>query len=195
MSLDIRWLAPAAIFSAASPQCIAAQYMSLEQAQGLIFAQAQEFVFAPITLTPEQIDRIERQSAARVRTPQQQVWQARAGGKLVGWFILDQVVGKHELITYGLGINLDGSMRQFQIIEYREAYGYQVRNLSWRDQFVGKTAADPLEVGTDIVNISGATMSCRHVTEGIKRLLVFYQVALRCGRTNTPASREPSVAR
>jgi Na+-translocating ferredoxin:NAD+ oxidoreductase RnfG subunit len=178
MSLDIRWLAPAAIFSAASPQCIAAQYMSLEQAQGLIFAQAQEFVFAPVTLTADQVDRIERQSGARVRNPQQQVWQARAAGKLVGWFILDQVIGKHELITYALGINLDGSMRQFQIIDYREAYGYQVRNLNWRDQFVGKTAADPLEVGTDIVNISGATMSCRHVTEGIKRLLVFYQVAL-----------------
>jgi Na+-translocating ferredoxin:NAD+ oxidoreductase RnfG subunit len=179
MSLDIRWLAPAAIFSAASPQCIAAQYMTLEQAQGLIFAQAQEFVFAPVTLTPDQVERIEHQSGARVRTPQQQVWQARSGGKLVGWFILDQVIGKHELITYGLGINLDGSMRQFQIIDYREAYGYQVRNLTWRDQFVGKTAGDPLEVGTDIVNISGATMSCRHVTEGIKRLLVFYQVALR----------------
>jgi hypothetical protein len=44
---------------------------------------------------------------------------------------------------------------------------------------VGKTAADKVELDTDIVNISGATMSCRHVTEGIKRLLVFYQVALR----------------
>jgi len=179
MSLDIRWLAPAALFTVASPQCIAAQYMSLEQAQGLIFAQAQEFVPAPVTLTPNQIERIERQSGVRVRSPQQRVWQARAGGKLLGWLIVDQVIGKHELITYAVGINPDGSMRQFQVIEYREAYGSQVRYLEWRDQFVGKTSADPLELGSDIVNISGATMSCQHMTEGIKRLLVFYQVALR----------------
>ena len=179
MSFDIRWLAPAALFASATPQCIAAQYMSLEQAQGLIFAQAQEFVPAPVTLTPDQIERIERQSRVRVRSAQQRVWQARAGGKLLGWLIVDQVIGKHELITYAVGINPDGSMRQFQVIEYRENYGSQVRYHEWRDQFVGKTAADPLELGTDIVNISGATMSCQHLTEGIKRLLVFYQVALR----------------
>jgi Na+-translocating ferredoxin:NAD+ oxidoreductase RnfG subunit len=89
------------------------------------------------------------------------------------------VIGKHELITYGAGINPDGTLRQFQIIDYREAYGYQVRELKWRDQFVGKTLADALELGVDIVNISGATMSCRHVTEGLKRLLALYEVALR----------------
>jgi len=179
MSLDIRWLAPAAIFGAASVQCYAAQYMSLEQAQALIFPNAKEFIAAPVTLTPDQVARIERQSGVAIRFPQQQVWRARAEGKLLGWFIVDQVIGKHELITYAAGINLDGSLRQFQILEYREAYGSQIRYTNWRDQFVGKTAADKLELDSDIINISGATMSCRHVTEGIKRLLVFYQVALR----------------
>ena len=179
MSLDIRWLAPAAIIVAASPQCLAAKYMSLEQAQALIFAQAQEFVPAPVTLTLEQIERIERQSGVKVRAPDQHVWQARAAGKLLGWFIVDQVLGKHELITYAVGINPDGTVRQFQVIEYREAYGFQVRELKWRDQFVGKTIADPLKVGTDIVNISGGTLSSQHVTDGIKRLLAFHQVVLR----------------
>jgi len=179
MSRGIRWLAPTAIFGAASVQCIAAQYMSLEQAQALIFPNAKEFVAAPVNLTPDQVARIERQSGVSVRSPEQQVWHARADGKLLGWFIVDRVIGKHELITYAAGINLEGSLRQFQILEYRESYGSQIRFPSWRDQFVGKTAADKVELDTDIVNISGATMSCRHVTEGIKRLLVFYQVALR----------------
>ena len=179
MSLNIRWLAPAAVIVAASPQCFATQYMSFEQAQGLIFAQAQEFVPAPITLTPDQIARIERQSGTKIRSPLQRIWQARAGGKALGWLILDQVIGKHELITYALGINPDGAMRQFQVLEYRETYGSQIRYPQWRDQFVGKTAMDPVELGSDIANISGATLSCRHVTEGIKRLLVLYQVALR----------------
>ncbi|MFO1320840.1 MAG: FMN-binding protein [Burkholderiales bacterium] len=182
MSLDLRWLASAAaVFSATTPQCIAAQYMTIEQARGMIFGQAQEFVASPITLTPEQIQRIEAASGIRTRTPQQQIWQAKAGGKLLGWFIVDQVVGKHELITYGVGINADGSVRQFQVIDYREAYGYQIRDLKWRDQFVGKTINDPLAVGTDIANISGGTMSSRHVTDGIKRLLHLHQLVLRGG--------------
>jgi hypothetical protein len=180
MPVDIRWLAPAAaIMAAAAPDCIGAQYMTMEQAQMLIFQRAKEFVPAPLELSAEQIERIERMSGVKVRSAKQQVWQARAGDAMLGWFILDQVIGKHELITYAAGINPDGSLRQFQIIEYREAFGSQVRFLKWRDQFVGKTAADPVELDVDIVNISGATLSCRHVTEGIKRLLALYQVALR----------------
>ena len=179
MTLDIRWLAPAAIIVAVSPQCLAAKYMSLEQAQLLVFAQAQEFVPANLTLTPEQIAHIEQQAGVKVRVPQQFVWQARAGGKQLGWFIVDQVIGKHELITYAVGINLGGSARQFQVIEYREAYGFQIRELKWRDQFVGKTLADPLKVGTDIANISGGTLSSQHITDGIKRLLALHHFVLR----------------
>ena len=89
------------------------------------------------------------------------------------------MIGKHEYMTYAVGINPDGTLRQFQIVEYREAYGYQVRELKWRDQFVGKTIADKLEVGADIANISGATLSCRHLTDGIKQLLALHHNALR----------------
>jgi Na+-translocating ferredoxin:NAD+ oxidoreductase RnfG subunit len=180
MPVDIRWLAPAAaMLASAAPNVIGAQYMSVEQAQLLIFQRAKEFVYAPLTLSAAQIERIEQLSGVKVRSPKQQVWQARAGDTVLGWFILDQVIGKHELITYAAGINPDGTLRQFQVVDYREAYGYQVRELKWRDQFVGKTLTAPLEVGVDIVNISGATLSCRHVTEGLKRLLALYQVALR----------------
>ena len=89
------------------------------------------------------------------------------------------MIGKHEYMTYAVGINPDGTLRQFQIVEYREAYGYQVRELKWRDQFVGKTIADKLEVGADIANISGATLSCSHLTDGIKQLLALHHNVLR----------------
>ena len=178
MSLDIRWLAPVALV-AVSPQCIAAKYMTVEQARGLIFPFADEFVARPVQLTPEQMREIDKSSGVPGRTTQQQVWQALAKGKMIGWFFVDQVIGKHELITYGLGINPDGSVRQLQIIEYLEAYGSQVRYPNWRDQFVGKTVDSPLQVDSDIGNISGATLSVRHVTDGIKRLLFLHQSVLR----------------
>jgi Na+-transporting NADH:ubiquinone oxidoreductase subunit C len=179
MTLDIRWLAPAAIVVVSASPCLAARYMTDEQARGLIFPRVQEFVAATVMLTPEQIQRMEQQSNVKVRVPKQQIWEARDGGKLVGWLILDEVIGKRELITYYAGINVDGSVRNFQIVEYRELVGFQVRELKWRDQFVGKKLSDPLELGVDITNISGSTLSCRHVTEGIKRLLALHQVVLQ----------------
>ena len=171
MTLDIRWFAPAAIVAMVSADCIAVPYMS--------FAQAQEFIAAPVSLTAEQIQRLTQQSGVDVRCAHFKVWQAQAAGKLLGWFILDQMIGMHEYMTYAVGINPDGTLRQFQIVEYREAYGYQVRELKWRDQFVGKTIADKLEVGADIANIGGATLSCRHLTDGIKQLLALHHNALR----------------
>ena len=102
-------------------------------------------------------------------------WRVTGGGT----FIVDEAVGKHEAITYAVGINADGSVRQVEILDYRESYGWEIRNPAWRHQFVGKTAADPVRLDKDIRNISGATLSCRHVTEGVQRLLATYAVALR----------------
>lgn len=178
MSLDMRWLAAAAIYAVA-PQCVAAKYMSVEQARAAIFPFADEFLAKPMQLTPEQMREIDKLSGVEGRSPTQYVWQALARGKPMGWFFIDQVIGKKELITYALGINLDGSVQQVQIIEYLEVYGSQVRYPNWRDQFVGKTVKSPLRLDEDIANISGATLSSRHVTDGIKRLLFLHQALLR----------------
>ena len=96
-----------------------------------------------------------------------------------GWFIVDEVVGKHEFITYAVGLNANGSVKQIEVMDYRETYGGEIRNENWRAQFVGKTSQSPLKLDRDIKNISGATLSCRHVTDGVKRLLAFYEIALK----------------
>lgn len=178
MSLEMRWLVTAAIYATA-PQCLAAKYMSVDQARALIFPFADEYVSKPVQLTAEQMQEIERLSGVTGRTSQHQVWKAMSKGKLMGWFFIDQVIGKHELITYALGINADGSVQQVQVIEYLEAYGSQVRYPNWRDQFIGKTVKSPLRLESDIANISGATLSARHLTDGIKRLLFLHQSVLR----------------
>jgi Na+-translocating ferredoxin:NAD+ oxidoreductase RnfG subunit len=128
-----------------------------------------------VTLTADQQRQIEQLAGVPASRPQLRVWRAPTGGL----FIVDEVIGKHELITYALGLNADGSVRQIEILDYRESYGWEIRNQNWRHQFVGKTTADPVRLDRDIRNISGATMSCRHVTEGVKRLLAAYAVALK----------------
>ena len=57
------------------------------------------------------------------------------------------------------------------ILQYRESYGGEIKSPSWLAQFAGKTDASPLQVGNDIRNISGATLSSHHVTEGVRRIM------------------------
>ncbi len=103
------------------------------------------------------------------------VWRTSGGGL----FIVDRVVGKHEFITIAVGINANGTVKQIEIMDYRESYGYEVREASWRAQFVGKGAGSPLQLGEDIKNISGATLSSKHVTDGVKRILQKYASAAK----------------
>ncbi len=69
-------------------------------------------------------------------------------------------------------------IRDVEILAYRESHGYEVRNKPWRSQFTGKSAQAPLRIGDDIDNISGATLSCTHITDGIRRIVVMAQMAL-----------------
>jgi Na+-translocating ferredoxin:NAD+ oxidoreductase RnfG subunit len=118
---------------------------------------------------------ITRRSGLPVPRTAFQVWREQGGGL----FLVDQVIGKHDYITYAVGLTPAGAVKQVEIMEYRESYGYEVRSPQWRSQFAGKTSSAPLRLDDDIRNISGATLSCRHVTEGVRRILAVYDVALR----------------
>jgi hypothetical protein len=148
----VKWVdvtAPAAVLMSVSTAAYAVQYLTIAEAQKHAFPSASSF-------TVIQADRI---------------WRAEAAGRVVGFFIFDRVIGKHLYIDYAVALDPGGRIRQVEILQYRESYGGEIRGPSWLAQFVGKTSASPLQVGSDIRNISGATLSSHHVTEGIRRIM------------------------
>jgi Na+-translocating ferredoxin:NAD+ oxidoreductase RnfG subunit len=170
---------PSAIAWSVAVPAEAAQFLTVEQAQKLAFPAADRFVEAHLVFTPADIEKIEGLSGQKVRTRGEQVWRAQAGDTLLGFFIVDYVIGKHLVIDYAVALDPAGQVRQIEILEYRESYGGEIANADWLAQFAGKSARDPLEVNRDIVNISGATLSATHVTEGVKRVLATYEACLR----------------
>ena len=169
------WLPVAQIpIAILAPAAYGAVYLNVEEAQQAIFP-GQKFSQNFITLTADQAREIERRSDVNVRRREIRLWKASNGG----YFIVDEVVGKHEFITWAIGLNADGTVKQIEIMTYRESFGHEVRNPDWRAQFVGKNAAAPLKLNQDIKNISGATLSCRHITDGVKRILATYEIALK----------------
>jgi Na+-translocating ferredoxin:NAD+ oxidoreductase RnfG subunit len=88
-------------------------------------------------------------------------------------------VGKHEFIPFAVALDDRGEVKGVEILEYREAYGDQIRNANWRQQFVGRQPGVRLRLEKEIRNISGATLSCKHVTDGVNRLLATYEIVLK----------------
>lgn len=148
-------------------------YLSAEQAQVLMFP-GEALTAHPVTLTDDQVSKIEDASDTDVLSRTLNVWRASSGGL----FIVDQVVGKHEFIPIALALDASGAVKDIEILEYRESYGDEVRNPKWRAQFTGKKNGATLRLTEDIQNISGATLSSKHITDGVRRLLATYAIVL-----------------
>jgi hypothetical protein len=166
-------LVPTAAIVAIATPAYAKVYLSVEQAQQVMFSGA-TFTQQPLTLTSDQVHAIEKASGTDVLNPHVQLWKVSTGG----WFIVDQVVGKHEFIPIAVGLDDSGAVKSVEILEYREAFGDQVRNPQWLAQFNGKRNGATLALNKDIQNISGATLSSKHITDGLRRLLATYAIAI-----------------
>lgn len=154
---------------------VAADYLTEEEAQRVLFPAAASFEREP---APDEaaLGAASKKARSAAWTSAPKIWQARDDGSgaastVLGRVVVDQVIGKHDFITYAVGVSADGSVVGVEILSYREVYGGEVRNERWRRQFAGKKTGDPLRFPLDIKNITGATLSCRHVTDGVRRIL------------------------
>ena len=156
-----------------------ADYLTVAQAQQALFASADNFVDSTLRFSDDQRNAIKKRAGTRQRDNHQQAWRAERDGELLGWMFVDDVIGKHEFITYAVAVSPEGEVLGLEIMSYRETHGGQVREADWRNQFTGKSLQDKLRLGKDVSNISGATLSCRNITDGVKRLLVQWDMFLR----------------
>lgn len=166
----------------AAPAAIAAPawatvYMTVPQVQAQLFPNV---ALRPDvrTFSPDQAKAIRARAGVSPLSKDVKLWRAPDGSAL----IVDEVVGKHEFITFALALDPSAAVRDVEIMEYRETYGGQVRDPAWRQQFVGKRDGAPLVLDHDIRNNSGGTLSARHVTDGVKRLLATYAIVYGNGR-------------
>jgi hypothetical protein len=147
----MRLTLPAAVVASVASPAYAVVYMSVDAAKKAAFPSATRFVDNGAS-----------------------TWKAMAGDKLLGLFVFDHVIGKHLYIDFAVSLDTTGRVMRVDILQYRESYGGEVREAGWLAQFVGKTSSSPLKVGGDIRNISGATLSSLHLTEGVKKVLATY---------------------
>jgi Na+-translocating ferredoxin:NAD+ oxidoreductase RnfG subunit len=172
-------LAVAAVAAATAPtSAFAVDYLSAEQAAKLMFPDADVIELHHVALDAGQLQQLDAQGI-RGRSADWSVRVARKAGAALGFVITDDVLGKVELISYAVGIALDGSIKQVEILSYRESHGFEIRLPAWRRQFVGKDKGHALRVGEDIANISGATLSCVHLTDGVRRIVAVVALARR----------------
>ena len=182
-----RWLSTSfgagALLAAAVPASVcAATYATADDVAHRVFKSATGF--ADVLVAPSPEDAAALAAPGAVPHGPLRTIEARQGDTVLGRVLVDSVVGKFEQIDYAVALDAAGKVLAVEILVYREGHGGEVRMTAWRNQFVGKTAADPLRIGSDVANISGATLSCTHLTDGVHRLVAWaakHPIAAKAG--------------
>ena len=147
-------------------------YLTEDEALKLMFPKSERIRKDFIRLTSEKKAQIEERIGWKFPEELFEVYIGETGAQIDGYALVQNTIGKHKHMTYMVGVDNTGACTNVELLVYREAKGSEVRTKRFNVQYEGKTASDPVRLNKDIINISGATMSVRSISAGVKRVLV-----------------------
>ncbi|MHC4390430.1 MAG: FAD:protein FMN transferase [Planctomycetota bacterium] len=148
-------------------------YLSKKEALRRIFADGERVEGTILELRGEEKRRIEERQGRRMFEKGFVVYRgARADGEVTGYAIITEAIGKYQPITFVVGVQPDGSVERVAVMVYRESHGSEVKRRRFLAQFDEKSLSDPIRQNRDIINVTGATLSVRSITRGVRKVLV-----------------------
>ncbi len=138
------------------------------------FPSSKRVTYRQLALTPEVRQRLGVRLGAALPRESYTFYVALGGatGETVdGYALIDEASGQYMPITYAVKFSPKGEVERMEIMVYLEKYGSEVRDDRFRRQFVGKTLSAPLILGSDVVVVSGASISSRALVAGVRRSL------------------------
>ena len=148
-------------------------YLTKKQAFEIAFPGADEIKKERLWPTKEEIRAIEEIYMYRIHETRFTFYTGIKNGKSMGSMLIDNIIGKSFPITFMTVLNTDGTVRDVEIMVYREPQGWEVRYKSFRSQFYGK---DTSSNSNEILSISGATLSVRAIKSGVYKAMAAYKI-------------------
>jgi H+/Na+-translocating ferredoxin:NAD+ oxidoreductase subunit G len=147
-------------------------FLSEEEAVKLMFPKSQRVKKDLLRVPMDKKVAIEERIGWKFPEDSFEIYIGETGTQIDGYALVQNTIGKHKPMTYMVGVDNTGRVSNVELLVFREARGSEVRTKRFNVQYEGKTVLDPVRINKDIINISGATMSVRSMTAGIKRALV-----------------------
>lgn len=147
-------------------------FMTEEDAVKIMLAGSDRVRKDVIRLSREKKDAIEQRIGWKFPEESFELYIGETGDRIDGYAMVHNTIGKHKHMTYMVGVDNRGACTDVELLVFREAKGSEVRRKRFNAQYEGKTVSDPIRINKDIINITGATMSVRSISAGVKRVLV-----------------------
>jgi Na+-translocating ferredoxin:NAD+ oxidoreductase RnfG subunit len=171
--------------------------MSEEDGVKIMLTKSERVRKDVIKLSPEKKTQIEERIGWKFPEQSFEIYIGETGNQIDGYALVQNTIGKHKPMTYMVGIDSRGQVSDVELLIFRESRGSEIRQKRFNAQYEGKTVNDPVRINKDIINISGATMSVRSMSAGIKRGLVlideFYLKPAGIGSDTLAAKRDKGI--
>ena len=148
-------------------------YLTKKQAFEIAFPGADEIKKERLWPTKKEIRAIEEIYMYKIYETRFTFYTGIKNGKSMGSMLIDNIIGKSFPITFMTVLNTDGTVRDVEIMVYREPQGWEVRYKTFRSQFYGK---DTSSNSNEILSISGATLSVRAIKSGVYKAMAAYKI-------------------
>ncbi|HMG35989.1 MAG TPA: FMN-binding protein [Blastocatellia bacterium] len=147
-------------------------YLTEDRALKVIFPNAKTIVKDEKELSSAQLVQVERSLGVRLRSSKQIVYRGVSGDATEGYAMILNEIGKEQFITFIVGISGDFRIQRVALMVFRESRGWEVEDPRFTNQFRGKSSRDRLLIGSDIIGVTGATLSSRAFCRGAKKALL-----------------------
>ncbi len=151
---------------------VAEIFMTEEEGVKIMLPKSERVRKDVITLSQEKKSQVEERIGWKFPEQSFEVYVGETGAQIDGYVLVQNTIGKHKPMTYMVGVDSRGHVSDVELLVFRESRGSEIRRKRFNAQYEGKTVLDPVRINKDIINISGATMSVRSMSAGVKRVLV-----------------------
>lgn len=153
-------------------------YLSEKEAINTVFEDLKvtEKIFEP---NEQQKKIIQKKLRRKIKEDSFKIYIGKKENKVEKYAIITEEIGKHYPITFIVGVKPNLSIDQIAVMVYREKRGDAIKRKRFLNQFSNKSLNDPLEVNTDIVHLTGSTISSWSVASGSKKILVILEEFLK----------------
>ncbi len=131
-----------------------------------------------IYLSKEQMEQARKLAGMDIPSALVYPYVAMKDGEMIGIAYFDAHVVRTLSETIMMTVDLEDRIQRIEVLDFNEPHNY-VPKTAWYQQFVGQRLDDDLALKRNIRSIAGATLTARHTTDSVRRMMALHHVIKR----------------
>lgn len=152
-------------------------FLTKDKALELSFPEATNIESRQIFLSKDQQEQAEQLAKTDIDSRFYIFYIAKKGDEEIGYAVIDTHLLRTSTETVLFVIDKDGKLEKAEVLAFFEPQDY-MQGERWMQLFFGKDLKSSLDVGKDVPNITGATITSHSFADATRKILAIYKIAI-----------------